>query len=62
MKIGTHELETSLPDSSAAEFAEALLNELRTGRDSVNEMWTSHNQGRQHMLNEIIEYLEKVKP
>lgn len=62
MKIGTHELETSMPDGSASEFAEAFLNELKTGRDSDTELWTSHNQGRRAMLDEIIEYLERVKP
>lgn len=62
MKIGTHELETSMPDSSASEFAEAFLNELKAGRDSMTEIWTSYANGRRQMLDEIIYYLERVKP
>lgn len=61
------ELEINLGDASAKEFADDLLGQLLEYRaymsaEAMNCCAVSFHQGRMAMLDEVIVYLESVRP
>lgn len=60
------DLNISLPDTSAKEFADELLNNLSNLRDNFSTHAMSDRtiflQGQKQMLTDIIDYLVKAKP
>lgn len=62
----TKDLNTSLPDTSAKEFADELYSELCNLNDNFSTHAMSDHtiflQGQKKMLTDIIDYLVKAKP
>lgn len=60
------ELNIGLTDTSAKEFADELLVELRSFHSNLNTHAmtdrTAYLEGRKKMLSEIIDYITKAKP
>lgn len=61
-----HDLNIGLPDTTASEFAEALLFELVSLQNGFSTHAMSDRtiflQGKKEMLDEIIDYLKKAQP
>lgn len=64
MKI--EDLDININDNSAGEFADELLEQLRTYRDNFSTHAMSQHQltlvGQKQMLIDIINYIQKVSP